>query len=129
MNTFLKAVGVVALCLVGGCIALGVIGGLAAKKVANDPEFQKAVEQANEQIQKTAEPPAVTLAEFNQIQNGMTYQEVVRIVGAEGTLQSENTIGGHNAMYAWQNASAFDGGMNAMFQNEKLIQKSQFGLK
>jgi len=70
----------------------------------------------------------VTLAEFNSIKTGMTYQQVVQNIGTQGTIMSENEIAGyHTIMYMWQNSNGSN--MNCMFQQEKLIQKAQFGLK
>jgi hypothetical protein len=58
----------------------------------------------------------------------MSYKEVVKILGTDGEIISESDIGGtKTVMYQWQ-SSGF-GNMNAMFQNGKLISKSQFGLK
>lgn len=69
----------------------------------------------------------VTMAEFDRIQEGMTYGEVVKIIGSAGELLSQSNIAGMKAeMYAWKNANGSN--MNAMFQEGSLIQKSQFGL-
>lgn len=114
MGTFLKAIGIIALCMVGGCIALGVIGGLAAKSTG---------------APATPAAQTVTLDKFNQIQQGMTYEQVSAILGTPGTVGSENTIGGYsNVLYTWTNPGIMGGNMNAMFQNGQLISKAQFGL-
>jgi hypothetical protein len=79
-------------------------------------------------VSPTAETPSITLAKFNQLKTGMAYKEVVNILGTDGEIISESDIGGtKTVMYQWQ-SSGF-GNMNAMFQNGKLISKSQFGLK
>lgn len=77
----------------------------------------------------TATPDtSITLAKFNQLKTGMTYKEAVQILGSEGEVLSESDIGGtKTVMYQWQ-SSGF-GNMNAMFQNNKMVSKSQFGLK
>jgi len=77
----------------------------------------------------------VTFAEYNQIENGMSYRQVVGIIGAEGEEMSRNKIEGvpgvvettETVMYQWKNNNGSN--MNAMFQNDKLMQKAQFGLK
>ncbi|AUS08335.1 hypothetical protein C1X05_05485 [Laceyella sacchari] len=70
----------------------------------------------------------VTMEEFKKIKNGMTYEEVVKIIGFEGTEMSSSEIGGiKTIMYSWQNDDGSN--MNAMFQNNKLNTKAQFGLK
>ncbi len=58
----------------------------------------------------------------------MSYAQAIIVIGKKGELLSENEIAGfHTAMYSWSN---WDGSnMNIMFQNDKLIQKAQFGLK
>jgi hypothetical protein len=74
-------------------------------------------------------PDIVTLAEFNRIQTGMSYSQVVGIIGAPGTEISRSEIGGYlTIMYQWQNEISL-GNMNAMFQNGALVSKAQFGLK
>lgn len=78
---------------------------------------------------KPAEPAGVTLAQFEQVANGQTYEEVVAILGFEGTVSSESEIAGiKTAMYTWK-GDGFGANMNAMFQDGKLISKAQFGLK
>jgi hypothetical protein len=74
------------------------------------------------------EKDEVTMEEFKKIKNGMTYEEVVEIIGFEGTEMSSTEIGGiKTIMYSWQNDDGSN--MNAMFQNNKLNTKAQFGLK
>ena len=80
-------------------------------------------------------PAVVSKDKFSAIHEGMTYREVVTIIGAEGEELSSNKIEGvpgvmpsvSTKMYAWQNSDGSN--MNAMFQNDKLIQKAQLGLK
>ena len=66
----------------------------------------------------------MTLAEFDQITHGMTFEQVVAIVGSPGTVSSElmNT-----------KTYTFDGGMMAsgivQFTDGKVTSKSHFGLK
>jgi hypothetical protein len=78
---------------------------------------------------QSAITPTVTLSEFNQIQSEMSYSEVVGIIGASGAEQSRVEVPGapETVMYAWQNSDGSN--MNAMFQDDKLVTKAQFGLK
>ena len=77
----------------------------------------------------------VTYDEYKQIKNGMSYRQVVKIIGAEGEEISSNKMDGVpgvmkslvTVMYQWVNNNGSN--MNAMFQNDKLIQKAQLGLK
>jgi hypothetical protein len=69
----------------------------------------------------------VTLAEFNQIQSGMSYSQVESIIGEPGEKLSESDMAGfHTVMYMWRNPNGAN--MNAMFQNDKLINKAQINL-
>ncbi len=69
------------------------------------------------------------MANYTRLKTGMTYPQVVEILGKEGTELSSNEIGGYRTvMYQWE-GEGFAANMNAMFQNGKMIQKAQFGLK
>lgn len=71
----------------------------------------------------------ISLSEFNEIENGMSYEEVKEIVGSEGTIMSETNIGNTNTIiYYWYGK---DGVSNAnfTFSNNKLINKTQIALK
>lgn len=73
--------------------------------------------------------PVVTLTQFNQLRDGMSYKEAVAILGSEGVEQSSSNVAGiKTVMYAW-NGNTFGANMNAMFQDDKLVQKAQFGLE
>lgn len=77
----------------------------------------------------------VTLSEYNQIRSGMGYWEVRAIVGEPGNEIARNHMDGvpgvmepiETVMYSWANSDGSN--MNAMFQNDRLMQKAQFGLR
>ncbi|MGD9632886.1 MAG: hypothetical protein AB7I57_24330 [Pirellulales bacterium] len=82
---------------------------------------------------------AITFEKFERIQPGMSYRQVVDILGREGTLISHGAMdlpeyeeGGmrfsrlDTRMYSWVEGW---GNMNAMFQNDRLINKAQIGLQ
>lgn len=76
-----------------------------------------------------APKPGVTLANYLRLDTGMSYADVVAILGKSGTEMSSNEIAGtRTVMYQWEGRSS-GANMNAMFQNDKMIQKAQFGLK
>lgn len=81
----------------------------------------------------SAPPPSsygVTLAGYSQLRTGMTYKEVIRILGREGVEISRNDLAGYTTvMYQWEGEGSPGANMNAMFQNGRLIQKAQFGLR
>ena len=77
----------------------------------------------------------VTLDNYLQVRNNMSYSHVVRIIGVDGVENARNKIEAIpgvmdsvvSIMYSWTNDNG--SGMNAIFQNDKLMQKAQFGLK
>lgn len=70
----------------------------------------------------------VTLAEYNQLATGMSYEQACKVLDGKGVELSRNEIGDIvTVMYAWQNPDGSN--MNAMFQDGGLIQKAQFGLR
>ncbi len=111
MKKVLLGLGIVATVFVV-CVAL--ISG------SGDNDEGKTVEEISTQI---------TLAKYNQIKTGMSYEQVVEIIGFDGVEQSRNQIMDiTTVMYDWRNDNRISG-MNAIFQNKKLTQKSQFALK
>jgi hypothetical protein len=74
----------------------------------------------------------ITIDQFNQIQNGMTLEEVVAIVGGEGEIVSESGEKGtdfHTVMYSYDGNGGLGANVSLMFQGNKLQNKSQFGLE
>ena len=73
----------------------------------------------------------ITMAEYNQIKEGMTYDEVCDIIGAEGELGADSSFGGYSAeVYTWKGTLYFISGANASisFMNGKVTAKAQVGL-
>lgn len=69
----------------------------------------------------------VTKSQYDQISDGMTYEQVASIIGHSGNEMSRSDLGGiDTVMYLWQNSNGSS--MNAMFQNDRLESKAQFGL-
>jgi hypothetical protein len=74
----------------------------------------------------------VTKEKFDQIKDGMTYEEVVKIIGAEGKLLSETGEKGtelHTVIYEFEADGSFGANANFMFQGDKLVNKAQFGIE
>jgi Beta-lactamase inhibitor (BLIP) len=70
----------------------------------------------------------VTMEKYNQIQTGMSYQQVVNIIGKQGEEMSRVELAGYTTvMYGWSNTGGSN--MNAMFQNDRLMSKAQLGLR
>ncbi len=78
---------------------------------------------------KPEDTSGVNMKNYTKIKTGMSYEEVVAILGKEGEEMSSNDVAGYNTvMYKWDGDSGFGANMNGMFQNGKLVQKAQFGL-
>lgn len=76
-------------------------------------------------INDTYYVPRITLEVFNQIKVGMTYDEVVNILGAKGILQQEAKLGGYKIeIYSWEVDTNFGTNAFVTFQNEIVIAKS-----
>ncbi|HHY2677468.1 DUF3862 domain-containing protein [Bacillus cereus] len=106
----------------------------AAKEEPKKEEVKKE-EPKKEEPKKEEAPknkPGISKAEFDQIQNGMSYDEVKAIIGSDGEVLSETGQAGdqfHTIMYKWDGEKGFGANANFMFQEGKLQNKSQFGLK
>ena len=73
----------------------------------------------------------ITLAEYNQIEEGMTYEEVCEIIGADGERDAESSFGGYSAeVYTWKGTLHFITGANAVitFSNGRVSAMAQAGL-
>lgn len=78
---------------------------------------------------QSGNPPTISFDEFQAIQTGMTYDEVVNIVGGEGELLSESSIAGYDTkMYQWDGDESFSSA-NVTIQNNAVVSKAQLGLK
>ncbi len=71
----------------------------------------------------------ISMEEFNEIKTGMTYEEVKNIVGCDGTVYSETElIGSKMTIYSWYGKDGISNA-NVTIQDDKLINKTQIGLK
>ena len=79
---------------------------------------------------KTSPPPpdGVTMFNYERLQTDMTYAQACEILGKPGTEISRGEIPGYvTVLYEWRGKGMAN--LHAMFQNDKLINKAQFGLK
>ena len=67
----------------------------------------------------------ISLDEYNQIKNGMTYDQVVEIIGGEGELSSEAYS---TKIYTWDGQGSLGANAIITFQNGKVVSKAQAGL-
>lgn len=69
-----------------------------------------------------------TLEKFNQIETGMKYEDVVKIMGSEGTVMSESEVLDiKTTLYYWYARNGVSN-MNIMVQDGEVISKAQIGL-
>jgi len=74
-------------------------------------------------------PAVITLAEYNQLQDGMSYSKVVGIIGSEGIIDSQSDAGDYHAIvYHWTGNDDYSEAY-VEFENDELIYKVQIGLK
>lgn len=72
-------------------------------------------------------PRIVTKSEYDFLQAGMSYLQVIRIIGFRGEDLGQSELAGiSTVMYAWKNSNGSN--MNAVFQDGALVSKAQFGL-
>lgn len=127
----MKTPTIVALCVVCS-IPLGLCGGcltLAALSSSSYKQRERIAPSAPMQTQAAEDTtPRPTQANYLKLQIGMTYDQVVAIVGEPTEELSRMAIGeNESVVYLWK-ASTFGGNMNATFGNGKLVSKAQFGL-
>ena len=78
-------------------------------------------------------PPTISLEEFEQIQIGMSYQEVFDLVGSRGELLSEADLGlgddYYTAIYSWDGGGSLGANASVTFQGGYVTSKAQAGLE
>ena len=118
-------------------LSLGLAGcGETTTKDESAKEEKSVAETSNDSKQETAAPVSkddgkLTEEKFKQITDGMTYEEVVKIIGSEGKIMSETGSAGepyHTVMYEFETDGAL-AASTMTFQGGKLINKAQFGVE
>ncbi|WP_294854699.1 hypothetical protein [uncultured Oscillibacter sp.] len=79
---------------------------------------------------KTQGDGTMTLEIFKKIKNGMTYNDVVNLVGGDGSLDaSGGTAEYKTEIYSWPCPDDIIGSANVTFQGDVVVGKAQFGLE
>lgn len=125
-----KTIKILSVSLLGALILIYFFGVMPMQKTLK--ENAKAAEDYRQEAQKYI--PKITYEKYKQINSGMSYQQVCSITGfpgkecarssmaaVSGVLKSVETV-----MYEWHNSDGSN--MNAIFQNNQLTQKAQYGL-
>ena len=103
-------------------IIIFIISSIIEKK-QND-KLQENIDKYKNENKTTYNSSYITLQEFNEIEIGMTYEEVVEIIGGEGDLIAEDAYG---KTYTWEPSS--NSGIYSVtmsFYNGKLTNKFKF---
>ncbi|MEM9378395.1 MAG: hypothetical protein AAGB93_00500 [Planctomycetota bacterium] len=126
----LAAIGGLVMLGAGGCLAMLGFGAVAASEAMDDMTN----EDGTFSMPTLGKEPVITLEEFEQLADGISYARACEIIGARGSSQSRSTMPGVEGIaqamtieqFSWMNP----GGSNAsiQFQNDRLTMKSQFGL-
>lgn len=134
MKKFFKigCLGIIIIIIIVLAIIIAVTGGGddSNKDTNSATSSDTKVEKSNDTEQKENTAGVLTEEKFDKITEGMTYEEVVSIVGAEGTVLSETGTEGdayHTIIYEFE-TDGFMSSANMTFQGGKLLNKSQFGL-
>jgi hypothetical protein len=125
------------LALTGGCLMTLDSAAKRAQEAAQKAETREpakaggATETSSGSEPETPGTLTVTADDYAQIQPGMTYDQVVEIIGFHGEEMSRVSIGDlETVIYVWKNNHALldASNMNATFQNGRLASMAQFGL-
>ena len=80
------------------------------------------------QIEAGTYGAVVTMADFERIRTGMTYPQVTSIIGNDGVNIGQSRVAGYEASsYTWKNRDGSN--LIAIFQDGRLVNKAQFGLR
>jgi hypothetical protein len=115
----------------GLAIVLALLGVIVFVEVVFNPKPQIPAAETSASAPRRAPPrtDGVTMANYLRLEDGMSYADATRILGRSGEEISRSDVAGYTTvMYSWK-AEEGIGNMNAMFQNDKLVTKAQFGLR
>ncbi len=122
-------------------LVTGVIVAVVVSQLGNDgskgTDVKSTTGQEEQDVEQAApaqpaNSPKMSMAEFSQIQSGMSYEQVVQIVGGPGEKLSETGSPGevyYTVAYMWEGEGSLGANANCMFQSGALVNKAQIGLK
>lgn len=112
-----------------GCLAtiisiIIVFAGVFAISTAMNDGLQKEVSGVSDKSEY------ITLDEYNQVDTGMTYEEVQEIIGSAGTISSQVESNGYKIIIVtWYGNGTAGSNANVTFTNNSVSGKAQVGLK
>ena len=89
----------------------------------------------NDSIQKSVSGVSetseyITMDDYNQITEGMSYDQVKEIIGSEGELSGTSSVGDYSvSIYTWYGNGTLGSNANVTFTNNRVTGKAQIGLK
>lgn len=97
---------------------------------AGDGNTDTPTVENNKEEKVKSNSPKITMAEFEALNTGITYEEAVAIIGGAGEVLSQSDIAGYNTViYMWEGYGSLGANANVTFQNNALVAKAQIGLK
>lgn len=105
-------------------VFFGIIGSVIIGAMGQNAAIQKSVSGVSDSSEY------ITMDEYNQIETGMTYEEVQKIVGGTGevSVQSE-TAGIKIIIVTWYGNGVAGSNANVTFTNNEVTTKAQVGLQ
>ena len=102
-----------------------------APTVTTPPQQNTSAPVVKTESTKIPNASRVTMANFEKLKPGMSYAEAAKILGSAGSLSGKfKTQSGSMAMYSWKGkGDNGDWNVTARFDNGKLVNKVQVGLK
>ena len=109
-----------------------IVGALAALLLFANGARKRAYTQSMSEVvmvaSSTGSPATLTLPKFNNIKIGMSYAQVVAIIGAPGIMVAQDsTTKAVTEWYVWQNRG--NANMTVTFRRGKVTRKVQSGLQ
>jgi RNA polymerase subunit RPABC4/transcription elongation factor Spt4 len=111
-------------CLIGVIIFFAVIAVSITVGLNMNDNIQKEVSGVSDKSEY------ITMDEYDQIETGMSYKKVVKIIGSDGELSSKVDSNGYVIeIYTWYGNGVAGSNANVTFENGKVSGKAQVGLK
>jgi len=110
-------------------ITIGIIAAVVTSNTSNSTGTP--TKSTSQTTSSPANKPGISKAEYDQIKNGMSYNEVKAIIGSDGESMSEVGEKGtdyYTVVYMWKGEGMIGANANFTFQNDKLQMKAQVGL-
>lgn len=101
----------------------------------NNNNGTNASANADTNTNTTAAAGTISKSQYDQINNGMTYDQVKQIIGSDGSKLSESTYKDAQGntinvqIYYWKGNGSSDSNANITFQGNTVASKSSYGLK